>query len=224
MHETGLGWFMGWEHIWYVGTGWRKRLVVMLLGGHAGLWSSALSRAATPLLGTPCRTGWTDTCVPWAARAIKAWVQSQGVRGAQGRQQCLCTVPEAAAPQHQGSGDSGLKQREVSCAARLGWHRAHPSPCTAAITPRKPLPVHPTPPCLLLSSGRNVSASLTTGLNFAWIKSLWKLKLACWWTTQKHFLSPALPSLNLALSETQSIHGGISDLVVDGSERNTILL
>lgn len=27
-----------------------------------------------------------------------------------------------------------------------------------------------------------------------------------------------------ALSETQSIHGGISDLVVDGSERNTILV
>lgn len=33
--ETGLGWLMEWEHMWYIGTGWRKRLVITLLGGYA---------------------------------------------------------------------------------------------------------------------------------------------------------------------------------------------
>lgn len=77
---------------------------------------------------------------------------------------------------------------------------------------------------LLLSFGRNVSASLTTGLSFTGIKPLWKPKLACWWATQKCFLSTALPSLGFTISETQNGHGGISDHVVDGSERNIIFL
>lgn len=161
MHETGLGWFMGWEHIWYVGAGWRKRLVVMLLAGHAGLWSSALSRAATPVLGTWCRTGWSGTCVPWADQAIKAWVPEPKHEGSTGRAvlsaQCLKQQPHST----RSSGDPALTQREVCC-ARLGCHRErthHPAlleGCHSLHTPpRKSLPVHltrkvPTPYCWAL--------------------------------------------------------------------------
>lgn len=240
MRETGLGWFMGWDHIWYVGTGWRKRLVITLLGGHAWLWSSALSRAAAPLLGTLCRTSWPGTCVPWAYRAVKARDTDLRGEGTMGRAVVsLHAAWSSSSMLGQYTPPEGLVslvQNRGRCAVEPGWHeRAYPSPRSASGVSQ---PAYPPPApgnlclaisplgayALLLSFGRNVSASLTTGLNFTRIKSLWKPKLACWWATQKRFLSTALPSLGFALSETQSGHGGISDLAVDGSERNIILL
>lgn len=231
MHETGLGWFMGWKHIWYVGTGWRKRLVVMLLGGHAWLWSSALSKAAFLLLRTGCRTGWPGTSSPWAYKAVRD--RYQRGEGSTGR---AVVSLHSAWSSSSTLGDTtrrcGPKQWEMCCQAWVTWESAS----TTLQWHRVLQPVYPTPGnlwlsisplcayALLLSFGRNVSAPLTTGLNFTWIKSLWKPKLGCWRATQKYFLSAALPSLGFALSETQSGHGGVSDLVVDGSERNIILL
>lgn len=216
MHETGLGWFMGWEHIWYVGTGWRKRLVVMQLGGHAGLWCSALSREHCWGQDVE-QVGWFLCPMGWPgyknlSNRAKAWGGSTG----------RAVVSLHNAWRSSSTSPGALVWNRGRCAVLAGWGDTE----STAITPHcqgttacifspgnlclsiSPLGAY----ALSLSFGRNVSASLTTGLNFTRIKSLWKLKLACWWATQKHFLSPALPSLSFALSETQSFHGGIQTL------------
>ena len=151
---------MGWEHIWYVGTGWRKRLVVTLLGGHAWLRSSVLSRAATPLLGTSCRTGWPGTCVPWAYKAVKAWDTDLTTgEGSTGRAvvsaQCLKQqLHTGMVHTTRRSGDPGPKQREMCCWA---WVTRESTPITlqcqwgvtACISPPgKSLPDNLTPWCL----------------------------------------------------------------------------
>lgn len=148
MCATGLGWFMGWQEIWYVGTGWRKRLTVTLLGGHAWLWSSAFSSATTPLPGTSCRTSWPGTCVPWAYKAVRTWNTKQRGEGSTGT---------AAMPLHSAwSSSSTLGQHHQKvwwpwCRAEghvllgLGDTRAHPSPqCQWGVTACVPPPhLHP---------------------------------------------------------------------------------
>lgn len=141
MHETGLGWFMGWEHVWYVGTGWRKRLVVTFL---AWLSASALSRAAAPLLGTSCSSLARYLC-PMDLHSCKSlrhrpngWREPGDSSGgsAQGLKQQL-HAGRYAPPE----GLVTPLQNRGRCAVRTGWHeRAHPSPRGASGASQ---PAHP---------------------------------------------------------------------------------